>query len=251
MIGGVRRALCVLVALVALAAPAGAAAPDRPLWLGPEFEGLAMSGRDPGRVGSSDVVSFFYGEPPPEGGAAPIEVQNWSICDRHPLSLDVRPERILRLRGVPVADYGRGGFEVFSARTNVVLFGLAGEPARRAVAALRAETGDPALDRPLPAARFPRWVLRELKLVRNVTRRAGTGRAVRRRLGISRSAIRMRLRLARVLGSDALRGVRPATMTPGEVIRDRRAMLNVQEGGDLAPGDRRRAARHRARIRRC
>jgi hypothetical protein len=245
-----RRLALTAVLLLALATPAAAAAPDRPLWLGERFDDLPFDERSPGRIGRGDVVSFFYGSPGPGGGAWPIEVQNWSVCDRNPLELDVLPERVSRLRGAIVLHYGGEG-EVLSARTNAVLFGVGRDRVEAAVAALRPERGDAALDAPLPAAQLPRWVLRQLKLVRSVARRRGTGPAVRRRLGISRSAIRMHVRLARALRPAAFRGVARARMTPGEVIRDRQALINLQEGADPRPGDRRRAARHRARVRRC
>jgi hypothetical protein len=250
IIQAVRSGAVTILLLLTLAVSAGAASPDRPLWLGERFEELPFDQRDPGEIGGSDVVSFFYGDPGPEGGAWPIEVQNWSVCDRNPLELDVLPTRISRLRGAIVLRYG-GDHEVLSARTNAVLFGVGRDRIEAAVAALRPDTGPPALGAPLPAAQLPRWVLRELKLVRAVVRRSGTGKAARKRLGISRGAIRVRARLARLLGPAAFRGVRRATATPGEVIRDRRALINLEEGADTERGDRRRAARHRARQRRC
>lgn len=243
------RALPVLIALLFLAVPASAAAPDRPLWLGDRFEDLSLDGRFAGPINDARLVTFNYGEAA-VGESWPLSVQNWSLCDRHPLEIDLRPHRFEVMRGVPVIDYG-SRLEVLSARTNAVIFHNGDAPqARRAVAALRPESGG-ALDGPLPAARLPRWVLRELRLVRQQHRRLGNTRALRRRLGISRNGVRLRLSFARALGPGALRGVEPARVTPGQVVRERRALLGAEEGVQLTRAEKRRAARHRARVRRC
>jgi hypothetical protein len=232
--------------LAALVPGASAAAPDRPLWLGEEFEGLRISERSDDPIGSAGVVEFFYGEAPPEGGAFPLSVQNWSSCDRHPLDIDLVPRSIERVRGMPVVAYG-DRFEVLTAKTNAVVFPSDEGQGRRAIAALRAEGGSA----DLAPARLPRWVLAQLRLVRDEHRRLGETRALRRRLGISRGAIRFRLRLLEVLGPGALRGVKPARATPRQVNRDRSALIEQQEGVDLDRAGRRRAARQRARVRRC
>ena len=246
-------ALAIVVAALAIVGGAAASTPSESerLFVGRAFEGLPLTASGPmGR----DAFSFIYGDcipTPGEGGCAPpLQVQDWSICRRHPLELDRRPRRITTLRGVPMIDYG-DMLEVLTGGTDVVLFG---EPrrSRRAVAALRPVRGPARLGRPLAAARLPRWALRELKLVSVLRSRGATRHALRRRLGISISAIRMRERLARVLGDAALR-VPPATITPGEIIRDRHALIAVEESGEKAatPDQRRRARRHRERLRAC
>jgi hypothetical protein len=57
----------------------------------------------------------------------------------------------------------------------------------------------------LPPPRYPRAYVLELRLVRDTYRRFGSLRAVRDRLGISRSAVRQRLAFARELGGSRLR----------------------------------------------
>jgi hypothetical protein len=220
-------------------------------FLGQAFEGLALTSSQPA---AGDAFGFVYGdcEPPAgEGGCAPpLEVQNWSICRRHPLEIDRLPRRILRMRGVPVVDYG-DDLEVLAGRTDIVLF--ADEPrTRRAVAALRPTVGPARLNDVLPRVHLPRWALRELKLVRVLRARGATRRELRRRLGISVSAIRMREQLAAAVGERALR-VPAATVTPGEVIRDRHALFTVEELGaqTATPDQRRRAERHRRRLKDC
>jgi hypothetical protein len=220
-------------------------------FLGQDFEGLALNAAQPV---ADDALSFIYGDcqpPPGEGGcASPLEVQNWSVCRRSPLEIDRLPRRILRMRGVPVIDYG-DELEVLAGRADVVLFGSE-QRVRRAVAKLRPTRGPARLAKPLPRVRLPRWVLRELKLVRVLGARGATRRALRRRLGIPVSAIRMREQLAAAVGERALR-VSPATALPGDVIRDRHALLTVEQLGErfATPDQRRRAQRHRQRLKVC
>jgi hypothetical protein len=63
----------------------------------------------------------------------------------------------------------------------------------------------PAPGAELPPPRYPRAYVLELRLVRDIYRRFGSLRAVRDRLGISRSAVRQRLAFARELGGSRLR----------------------------------------------
>jgi hypothetical protein len=151
---------------------------------------------------------------------------------------------------VPVIDYG-DMLEVLTGRTDVTLFG-AERRVRSALGALRPIRGPARLDRPLPAPRLPRWALRELELVRTLRAAGATRRELRRRLGISVSAIRLRERLASALRTRALR-VPPATTTPIEVIRDRHALAIVREPGArrATPDERRGAQRHRRRLESC
>jgi hypothetical protein len=123
---------------------------------------------------------------------------------------------------------------------------------RAVLTARRPVRGPASLDRPLAAPRLPRWALRELELVRVLRSRGASRRALRDRLGISVRAIRMRERLASVLAAR-LRGVPPATTRPREIVEDRHALLVVEQlGADRAtPEQRRRAERHRRRLRAC
>jgi hypothetical protein len=225
--------------------------PRQRLFVGKTFEGLALTSA----LRSSNDVSYIYGSCDASGGeggcAPPLEVQNWSICLRHPLEIDRIPRRIVRMRGVPVIDYG-DALEVLTGRTEVVVFADE-RRARRVVAALRPRSGPARLARALAAPRLPRWALRELQLVRELRAGGASRHALRRRLGISVSAIRMREQLAAALGARALRGVPAARALPGDVIGDRHALITVQELGASAatPDERRRAARHRQRLEAC
>jgi hypothetical protein len=241
-----------LAAAIPAVGASGEPPPDRDrLFVGRSFAGLRLTASSPF---GGNAFTFVYGDctpPADEGGCAtPLQIQNASSCRRHPLEIDLYPRRIFRARGVPVIDYGER-LEVLTGRTDVVLFG-AGRLVRRALDALRPTHGPARLGRPLPRPVLPRWALRELKLVLVLRARGATRRALRRRLGISVSAIRLRERLASALGSRALR-VPPATTSPREMIRDRQALAIVEQLGaqQATPDQRRRAQRHRRRLESC
>lgn len=213
-------------------------------WFGEQFEGLPVTDRT--------RSSVIYGDcDASEGGCtAPLEVQSLSICRRHPLEIDVLPSAIRRARGALVVSYG-DQIEVLTATTTAVIFANDRRLLPRALAALRPV--DQYRPSPLRPARLPRWASRELRLIQSLRQDGQSLRAMRTKLGISVSAIRSRLRLARVLGADALRGVRPARIMPGEVIRDRHAWIARREGfmDRKDPEMVRRARRHAARVKRC
>lgn len=224
--------------------------PPRPVvthWLGEQFEGLAVSHR------TSRSVIYGDCEPGADTGCAPpLEVQSWSICRRHPLEIDVIPTSMRRVRGVPVISYG-DGVEVLTGTTTAVVFANERRMLSPAIDALRPTNEPRTSSADLPAPRLPRWALRELKLIKSLRTRGHSLDAMRTRLGISKSAIAARLRLADVLGAKALRGVGPARFTPRQVIEDRQAWMAGQEGF-LDRTDRqmvRRARRHAARVNAC
>jgi hypothetical protein len=178
-------------------------------------------------------------------------VQNHSICERNPLEIDIVPSSISRTRGAIIVAYSRDRHEVLTGSTNAVIFDD-GSMFNEALRQLRPYPDDSVSSRRLHAARLPRWVLRELKLVMQVHARLGSGPAARKKLGISSSAILGRLRLAHAVGAAALRHVEASRFTPGEVIADRQAYIDTREG--FPPQDtagRRRAQRHAARIKAC
>lgn len=174
-------------------------------WLGTSFAGLPLTSiaRDNG------FVTVVYGDCDPQGDAGcapPLQIQTASICDRNVLRGVGRAPSGERVRGVYLRDDGEGQLMLSTATATVVVF--AGERlGRDAVAALRPVTAAAARPR-LPAERYPRAVVDELRRVRDAVARGGGVRAARDRLGISQSAIRHRLALARELGGARLR--RPA-----------------------------------------
>lgn len=170
-------------------------------WVGPRLAGLALT--DVTREHRS--ITLIYGTCEPSGESActpPLEIQTASICDRNALLLDIRPNRRFTARGADVLDYGEGRLELATATTNVVIFA---DPklARQAVGALRS------LDQPrhadLLAPRYPRYYLAQLRRVNDAYGRTRSLSAIRATLGISKSAARFELGLARQLGADRLK----------------------------------------------
>lgn len=174
----------------------------RPYYLGRSFAGLALTE-------STRDRSFIYGScaAPPRGGCAPpLQVQISSICERNPFTYGGtgnRPSERTILRGALVAAYG-GFTDVYTGTTTITIFvdREGGERARmrNIVRALRPVHGRSVKGR-LEAPAFPRWVLAELRRTVRLHRRLNSVTAVHRRLRISRSAVRDRLALARVLRS--------------------------------------------------
>jgi hypothetical protein len=173
-------------------------------WVGERFAGLALTGV----VRNDPATTFAYGtcrQPKGEGGCAPpLQVQTSSICDDNALVLDVRPRETSTARGTAVRDYGEGSLELDAGTSHVRLFAR-GPRGRQAVAALRPVAGSQRVTARLPPARYPNGYLAELRRVVASHQRGGSLRAVRSELGISLSAVRFRLALARELGADGLR----------------------------------------------
>jgi hypothetical protein len=208
--------------LLALAGTAVAAErPDRPYWLGPEYDGLRLSATLP--------RSYIYGDceaGPDSGCAPPYEVQHHASCARNPLSLDVVPRRVYRLRRHAIAaEYG-SMIDVGIGRHTVTVFAYSRGKARRAAERLR-RRGEADAARPLPAPVYPRAVLRELKRVRVAYARLGTTAAVAERLGMGPGVARARLRVARLLGPAVLAGVEPPKRPWRVVAHERQIALNV------------------------
>lgn len=210
------------------------AAAHRLYWVGRSFEGLPLTGvsRDPG------LTTFMYGTctPPPgydAGGCSPpLQIQVASICDRNALVLDVRPRARFVVRGVSVLDYGEGRRELAIGESNVVVWA---NPARgrRAIGALR-PVGRPARGSSLTAPRYPRYYVAQLRRVYDAYARTKSARAVRDELGISKSAVRFELALARELGAARLRRAGRAGRALKDIKRDR---LTVMLEGSHLPAN--------------
>ena len=180
------------------------AADNTLFWVGERFGGLPLTGIDRG----PERTTFAYGtckQPNGEGGcAAPLQVQTASICDDNALTLAIRPRASFPARGTTVRDYGEGRLDLDAATSLIRVSGQGTRP-RRAIAALRPVRESARVPAALPAARYPSQYLEQLRRVRDAYARGGTFHAVRSELGISVSAARFQLALARGLGPDGLR----------------------------------------------
>jgi hypothetical protein len=163
-------------------------------WAGQSIAGLRLTAMSK----SDGMTSFVYGDCTASGDSGcspPLEIQVTSICRRNALLLDVLPVARFHTRRALVLEYSDKRLELSSARSQIVVWG---EPAlaRRAIAELQ-PVGKPAAAA-LPAARYPKEFVSELRRVRD----AGSVRAIRRELHISRSAAKFELSLARELFTD-------------------------------------------------
>lgn len=154
-------------------------------------------------------VTFIYDDclDPAGGCGAPLQVQVSSICGRHPLRYSgpgtIATDRYIS-RGALVASYATsGGTDIHTGGVTVTVFDRPdGEHdralVRRVIRALRPVRGPARRGRPLPRPVFARAMLRELRKIESAVRRHGPAEA-RRRLRLSRSGLKDRLRLARTI----------------------------------------------------
>lgn len=229
MLRGCRVALLVALCALLLTASAGgqaiagSQAPGDLYWLGPYFAGLRLNS-------TSDKTFFPYGdcEPPPgEGGCSvPVQVQNATSCERNPIGLDSLPQQVFLLRGGGLAAaYGSTDIDVGTGSRTVSVFAdyeLVG-------AALRdVHLQSQSAPQPLAPPVYPLPVLRELKRVTAVEGRFDGINAIARATELTPAEVRLRLRIAELLGPDALAGVPVPTMSIATVERLRQLAFRAQ-----------------------
>lgn len=232
---GVRIALSIALCALLLAPAAGGRVgggslrPDEMYWLGPYFAGMRLTAT-PAETGGT----FVYGDcelPEGEGGCSPpVQVQNSTACSRNPIGLDVLPYKVYPLRGGGLAAaYEPTRIEVGTGRQTVVLFSNEYEVVGAALSELRRRSES--TPQPLAPPVYPMPVLRELKRVTAVAGRFRSARAIAKATDLSPDEVRLRLRIAELLGPDALAGVLPPTMSIATVERLRQLAFDVQEEG--------------------
>lgn len=225
--------ISLLVAFCALLLPASVGAapsksPGEAWWLGPYFAGMRVT-HEP--EASWDLF-YAYGEcelPEGEGGCSPpAQVQTDTSCERNPIAIDRLPFEVYLLRGGGLATaYESTAVDIGTGRQTVTIytneFPLVG-------AALR-EVRTPSQPAPqlLPPPVYPLPVLRELVRVTAVADRYDSVKALAKATELTPDEVRLRLRIAELLGSEALAGVRPPTMSIETVERLRQLGFRVQE----------------------
>jgi hypothetical protein len=234
------RALSALATAGAVAAagcgalPGPDAAPDRPsparstadggpYWLGPSYRGLPLTSTPPNSYICGDC------DPPPDAGCPPpYEVQHAPICERNPLSLDIEARRVFPVRGGAIAaEYDEASIDVGIGRHTVTVFAYTSDRARRAVYQLRrrSQTEPP---KRLPPPVYPKAMLQELKRVAVAHRRLRSIRELADRIGLSRRAAASRLRIATLLGPDALADVE-VPERPWRIVRHERKVARFAQ----------------------
>jgi len=221
MLRGGRAAVVVVLCATLLAglgaARAGAAvsSPNDLYWLGPYFAGMRLTSSPE----EDRYATFIYGDcelPEGEGGCSPpAQIQNWSACARNPLRIDLLPYQVFPLRGGGIVSvYESGRAEVATGDRNVVVFA---EPELIGAALLRIHLQSQPEAETLAPPEFPMPVLRELKRVTVPAERGLDAAAIARKTGVNVNEVEVRLRIAELLGTEALADVPLPTMSTAEV----------------------------------
>lgn len=209
--------LCACLLGATAVVPAGAAVSDPTdlYWLGPYFAGMPVTAT-PQEV---RFATYVYGDcelPEGEGGCSPpAQIQNWSACARNPLRIDRPPYELFTLRGGGIAAvYESTGVDVGTGDRTVTVFAD-----RELIGAALREIHFRSQPEPEPLAppEYPMPVLRELKRV-SVPAEQGLGiKAIARKTHVPDDEVWLRLRIAELLGPEALADVPPPTMSTATV----------------------------------
>jgi len=221
MLRGSRAAALVGLSAILLAAsvagPAGAAVSDPTdlYWLGPYFGGMRLTSTPE----EHRYSTFVYGDcelPEGEGGCSPpVQIQNWSACARNPLRISFPPYQVFPLRGGGIVSvYESSRAEVVIGDRNVVVFA---QPELVGASLLRLQLQSQPGPETLAPPEYPMPVLRELKRVTVPAARGLDVAAIARKTEVPAEDVRLRLRLAELLGPEALAHVPVPTLTTREV----------------------------------
>lgn len=209
--------LCACLLGASAAVPAGAAVSDPTdlYWLGPYFAGMRLTSTPD----EHRYTTFTYGDcelPEGEGGCAPpVEIQNWSSCARNPLRISFPPSQILPLRGGGIVSVYEGSqVEVATGDRDVVVFA---EPELIGASLLRLQLQSQTGPETLAPPEYPMPVLRELKRVTVPAARGLEVAAIARKTEVPEEDVRLRLRIAELLGPEALADVPVPTLSTREV----------------------------------
>lgn len=211
--------LAVLGAMLFAASASGQSADQKrasvdPYWLGPYFAGF------PASEGDRIVQEFVYGDcklPEGEGGCSwPARIETSTTCAINPIAHETyfAPVSLLRGGGLVTEDewvYVSSGHRTFTVDTR--------EPELMSAALREAHLSSQLAPEPLPPPVYPMTVLRELKRVTVAAERLHGVRAIARETELDPDQVRYRLRVAKLLGREALAGVPVPTMSTARVKR--------------------------------
>jgi hypothetical protein len=208
--------LCALLLGASVGKTVGAVSDPTDLyWLGQYFGGMRVTATPE----DTWSATYVYGDcelPEGEGGCSPpAQLQNWSACTRNPLRIDRIPYQVFPLRGGGIAAvYESSAVDVGTGDRTVSVFAypeLIGAALREIH--FRSQPGP----EPLASPEYPMPVLRELKRVTAPAERGVGIGAIARKTGVSPGEVRLRLRIAELLGPEALADVPPPTMSTATV----------------------------------
>lgn len=214
--------LAVLGAMLFGASASGQSADQKrasvdPYWLGPSFAGLQVSEED---IARSEIS---YGDcklPEGEGGCSwPAVIKTSTTCALNPIADETPSSPVALLRGSGLMTengelgqvYVGTGDRTFTVETR--------EPELMSAAPREARRRSQPAPEPLPQPVYPTTVLRELKRVTAVAERLRGVKAIGRETELRPDQVRYRLRVAELLGPEALAGVPVPTMSTARVKR--------------------------------
>lgn len=189
-----------------------------PYWFGPSFAGLQVSKER--HITGAEII---YGDcqlPEGEGGCSwPAVIETSTNCALNPISNETSssPVSLLRGGGLTTRDdelgkaYVGTGDRTFSVETR--------EPELMTAALSEARRRSQPAPETLPPPVYPVTVLRELKRVTAAAERLHGVRAIAKETELRPVQVRYRLRVAELLGPDALAGVPAPTMSTARVKR--------------------------------
>jgi hypothetical protein len=226
--------LAALLAMLLVSSAGGRSGGDShasmdPYWLGPYFAGMRVTGEE-----SYTGATIFYGDcelPEGEGGCSlPAQVQTSTSCARNPIAIDSLPYRVYPLRGGAIAvSYEATAVDVGTGTRNVTVYTNELELMSAALREVRRRSQSS--PQPLPPPVYPMTVLRELKRVTVAAGRLHGVEAVARAIELSPAEVRVRLRIADLLGPKALAGVPLPTMSTATIERLRQLAFAADELG--------------------
>jgi hypothetical protein len=184
-------------------------------WLGPYFAGFRVT-----EEYDVPVPEVVYGDcqlPEGEGGCwFPARIETSTTCALNPIAHETyfAPVSLLRSGGLRTEDgrvYVGSGYRTFTVETR--------EPELMSAALREARRRSQPAPEPLPPPVYPTTVLRELKRVTAAAGRLRGVKAIARETELSPEQVRYRLRVAELLGPEALVGVPVPTMSTARVKR--------------------------------
>jgi hypothetical protein len=189
-----------------------------PYWLGPSFAGLQVT-----EERDETDPEIIYGDcklPEGEGGCSwPAVIQTSTTCALNPIAYGAVTSSVSLLRGGGLVTRNDEIGRVYVSTGNRTFTLQTREPALMATALNEARRRSQPAPEPLPPPIFPTTVLRELKRVTAAAERLLGVKAIARATELTPDEVRFRLRIAEVLGPEALAGVPVPTMSTARVKR--------------------------------
>jgi hypothetical protein len=212
--------LAALGAMLFAASASGQSADQKPpsvdpYWLGPYFAGFRVTEEH-----DAPVPEVIYGDcdfPEGESGCSwPARIETATTCTHNPIAKETSfaPVSLVRGGGLRTEDgwvYVSTGNRTFTIDTR--------EPELVSAALREARRRSQPAPEPLPPPVFPSTVLRELKRVTAAAEQLRGVKAIAKETELEPDQVRYRLRVAELLGPEALAGVPVPTMSTARVKR--------------------------------